>query len=40
MTDELIYTAITRCRNKLFIIDLDGIRYQDFFQCFLSSIMV
>lgn len=39
MTDELIYTAITRCRNKLFIIDLDGNRYQDFFQSFLSSNM-
>lgn len=39
MTDELIYTAITRCRNKLFIIDLDGTRYQDFFQSFLSSII-
>lgn len=38
ITDELIYTAITRCRNKLFIIDLDGSRYQDFFQSFLSSI--
>lgn len=37
MTDELIYTAITRCRNKLFILDLDGTRYQDFFQSFLSS---
>ncbi|WP_330202348.1 nuclease-related domain-containing DEAD/DEAH box helicase [Cyanobacterium sp. Dongsha4] len=37
MTDELIYTAITRCRNKLFIIDLDGTRYQNFFESFLSS---
>ncbi|WP_324282257.1 NERD domain-containing protein [Cyanobacterium aponinum UTEX 3221] len=37
MTDELIYTAITRCRNKLFIIDLDGTRYRNFFESFLSS---
>ncbi|BAQ60552.1 DNA helicase II related protein [Geminocystis sp. NIES-3708] len=37
ITDELIYTAITRCRNNLFIIDLEGNRYKDFFQSFLSS---
>ncbi|MBF2057462.1 MAG: AAA family ATPase [Cyanobacterium sp. T60_A2020_053] len=36
MTDELIYTAITRCRHRLFIIDLDATRYGKFFESFLS----
>lgn len=31
VTDELIYTAITRCRRNLFILDLDQSRYHSFF---------
>lgn len=34
--DELVYTAITRCRGNLFIIDL-GSKYSDFFSRAISS---
>jgi superfamily I DNA/RNA helicase len=30
-TDELIYTALTRCRNNLFILDCGKSRYASFF---------
>ncbi|MEI6442644.1 MAG: hypothetical protein WCO29_05845 [Nostocales cyanobacterium ELA583] len=36
-TDELIYTAITRCRRNLFILDLDQSRYLQFFKSFNHS---
>ncbi|HHF6546736.1 TPA: hypothetical protein ACPP5X_001215 [Haemophilus influenzae] len=29
--DELIYTAITRCRNNLIIFNIGNTRYHDFF---------
>ncbi len=31
-TDELIYTAITRCRQNLVIINIGNRRYDDFFK--------
>jgi hypothetical protein len=30
--DELVYTAITRCRNNLFVINMANSQYHDFFQ--------
>jgi len=30
--DELIYTAITRCRHNLFIINIDNLKYKKFFE--------
>lgn len=38
-TDELIYTAITRCRRNLFILDLDQSRYLEFFNSFNHSVI-
>jgi hypothetical protein len=35
-TDELIYTALTRCRHNLFILDCDQSRYAHFFQSVLG----
>lgn len=32
LVDELIYTAITRCRFNLFIINLSNLKYDDFFK--------
>lgn len=31
-TDELIYTAITRCRTNLIVININNIKYDDFFK--------
>ena len=31
-TDEIIYTALTRCRNRLFIINVNNDIYDDFFK--------
>jgi superfamily I DNA/RNA helicase len=39
-TDELIYTAITRCRRNLFILDLDQSRYLKFFKSFNHSELI
>lgn len=36
-TDELIYTALTRCRNNLFILDCGKSRYASFFNAALTS---
>ncbi len=30
--DELVYTAITRCRNNLLILNMGNPRYHDFFE--------
>ncbi len=38
-TDELIYTAVTRCRRNLFILDLDQSRYLEFFKSFNDSVI-
>lgn len=35
-TDELIYTALTRCRHNLFILDCDKSRYASFFKAVLN----
>ncbi|MEH1872086.1 hypothetical protein, partial [Nostoc sp.] len=35
--DELIYTALTRCRNNLFILDCDQSRYAKFFKTALNG---
>lgn len=32
ISDELIYTAITRCRNNLIVIEIGGNRYEKFFR--------
>ena len=32
ISDELIYTAITRCRNNLIVIEIGGNRYENFFR--------
>ena len=31
-TDEIIYTALTRCRNRLFILNIDNTVYDDYFK--------
>lgn len=37
INDELIYTALTRCRRNLFILDCDQKRYRQFFESVLQQ---
>lgn len=35
--DELVYTAITRCRNNLLVLNMGNPRYQEFFERYIGS---
>jgi len=37
LNDELVYTAITRCRYKLYILNLENLKYHDFFSSMVSK---